>query len=145
MSRIVFNGNRAIGVIYNANGTGEAFVRVRKEVVVSAGVLNSPVILMKSGIGPRDVLEPARIPTVKSLPVGLNLQDHFIAILTFLIRNTSDVFIPERDLTPSTFQQWQQFGDGTKHFNNFLDRLVRLKFNLSGNYVCRTVHKLRRH
>lgn len=51
-----------------------------KEVIVSGGAVNSPQILMLSGIGPRDVLEKIGIHVIQSLDVGKNLQDHSTAI-----------------------------------------------------------------
>lgn len=52
-----------------------------KEVIVSAGAIGSPKLLLLSGIGRLADLSPFGIPLVKSLAVGLNLQDHVMAIL----------------------------------------------------------------
>ncbi|KAK7868166.1 hypothetical protein R5R35_003039 [Gryllus longicercus] len=53
-------------------------VQVDKEVIVSAGAINSPQLLMLSGIGPKAHLQELGIPVVADLPVGDNLQDHSI-------------------------------------------------------------------
>lgn len=52
------------------------YIRASKEVIVSAGSVNSPQILMLSGIGPKAELAKHKIPLIKDAPVGLNLQDH---------------------------------------------------------------------
>ncbi|XP_050082478.1 glucose dehydrogenase [FAD, quinone]-like [Anopheles aquasalis] len=57
-------------------------VRARKEVILSAGSINTPQLLMLSGIGPKDELQRFGIPSRVDLPVGRNLQDH-VAITVF--------------------------------------------------------------
>lgn len=47
-----------------------------KEVILTAGAIGSPQILLQSGIGPKEDLEKLGIPVVKDLPVGKNLQNH---------------------------------------------------------------------
>lgn len=61
-------------------------VRARKEIVLSAGAINSPQLLMLSGVGPREHLESFKIPVLSDLKVGHNLQDHVgLGGLTFII------------------------------------------------------------
>ena len=43
---------------------------------MSGGAINSPQLLMLSGVGPKDHLSSLGIPCIANLPVGLNLQDH---------------------------------------------------------------------
>ncbi|XP_048516361.1 glucose dehydrogenase [FAD, quinone]-like isoform X2 [Athalia rosae] len=75
------------------------FVGASKEVLLSAGALNSPQLLMLSGIGPRDHLESLGIPVLQELPVGYNLQDHVsMSLLTFLV-NDSVTIIESRVAT----------------------------------------------
>ena len=56
-------------------------LKVKKEVVVSAGAINTPQLLLLSGLGPKDHLESFNIPVVSDLKgVGQNLQDHFVFV-----------------------------------------------------------------
>ncbi|GIY76535.1 glucose dehydrogenase [Caerostris darwini] len=74
--RILFNDKKeAIGVEFQIENNIHK-VYSRKEVIVSGGTINSPQILMLSGIGPKDHLKKLGIPLIADLPVGDNLQDH---------------------------------------------------------------------
>jgi len=76
---------RATGVEFIRNGHKQ-IVKARKEIILSAGAINSPQILMLSGIGPKEHLQHIGIPVIKNLSVGDNLQDHIgMGGLTFLI------------------------------------------------------------
>lgn len=75
--RVLFDGNRAVGVsVRRANGDLQE-IRVRGEVVVSAGAVFSPAILMRSGVGPASQLRQFGIPVIADRrEVGRNLQEH---------------------------------------------------------------------
>ncbi|WP_417227188.1 GMC family oxidoreductase [Amphritea sp.] len=76
VDRIEFEGNRAVGVTFTIKGIQHT-VRCNQEVILSAGAINSPQVLMLSGIGAKEELDKHNIPLVKALPgVGKNLQDH---------------------------------------------------------------------
>ena len=78
---IVFDGKRAVGISYQRKGITHQ-VRATREVILSAGAINSPQLLMLSGIGNADHLAALDIPTVAHLPgVGENLQDHLDVIV----------------------------------------------------------------
>ena len=73
---VQFAGRRAIGVRYQRGGAAHV-ARVRREVIVCAGSINSPQLLKLSGVGPGGELAALGIATVHDLPgVGENLQDH---------------------------------------------------------------------
>lgn len=111
---ILIEKNKAVGVRFRSLSGENVSVRAHKEVIVSAGVINSPVILMKSGIGPRDILKASGIPVVMDLPVGKNAHDHLTVIFRMILRNTSQVFSSERDLTLDNLLYHLKFGDGNK-------------------------------
>uniref|UniRef100_W4VSH7 Putative salicyl alcohol oxidase-like n=1 Tax=Phaedon cochleariae TaxID=80249 RepID=W4VSH7_PHACE len=76
---------RAYGVQYQKAGNTYT-VYARKEVILSAGAINSPQLLMLSGIGPKKHLADVGIPCIKDLPVGQHLIDHLAFYgLNFLI------------------------------------------------------------
>src|SRR4051812_14102083 len=82
VNRILFDGDRAVGVEIARDGQLEQ-IRAEREVILSAGTYQSPVLLMLSGIGPADDLAPLGIEMRQDLPVGDNLQDHCMAQLNF--------------------------------------------------------------
>ena len=74
--RLVLDGARATGVALARDGGGEEIVAAR-EVIVSAGAIHSPILLMRSGIGPAAALRAAGVAAVHDLPgVGQNLMEH---------------------------------------------------------------------
>ncbi|XP_015119141.1 glucose dehydrogenase [FAD, quinone] isoform X2 [Diachasma alloeum] len=84
----------AIGVEYIRN-SNRYIVEARKEVILSAGSINSPQLLMLSGIGPRDHLYNLGIDIMEDLPVGHNLQDHVsMAALTFIVNDSVTIVEP---------------------------------------------------
>ncbi|MEM9682169.1 MAG: GMC oxidoreductase, partial [Pseudomonadota bacterium] len=83
VTRIVLEDGKAVGVRYrNANG-GESEVRARREVILSAGAVNSPKLLQISGIGPPDLLREIGVPVQVAIDgVGENLRDHYSVRMT---------------------------------------------------------------
>jgi choline dehydrogenase-like flavoprotein len=80
--RILFDGTRAVGVEILRGGAVEE-IRADREVILSAGAYQSPVLLMISGIGPAEDLGAYGIEVRENLPVGHNLQDHCMAQLNY--------------------------------------------------------------
>lgn len=83
---------KAKGVKYTSSKTGETkTIFAKREIILSSGVINSPQLLMLSGIGPSEELKKHNIQLIKNLSVGHNLHDHvtFPGISTTLKRNIS--------------------------------------------------------
>ncbi|MBB3236739.1 GMC family oxidoreductase [Phyllobacterium endophyticum] len=83
VTRIVVENNRAVGVEYIKDGR-RATIRAEREVILCAGAINSPRLLMLSGIGPAAHLQKVGVPVIHDLPgVGQNLQDHMDVYLVY--------------------------------------------------------------
>jgi choline dehydrogenase len=118
--RLLFRGSRAVGVEWERDGALERGFAAR-EVVVSAGVIGSPQLLLLSGIGPADELERHGIGVRAALPVGDGLHDHVRVPVVFSARRPiaecahglapaqglilwrSDPRLPAPDLQPTCF------------------------------------------
>lgn len=86
VTRILFDGLHASGVEYRQNGILKQVV-ARGEVLLCAGAIASPQLLMLSGIGPKDHLASYGIPTlVDAQGVGANLQDHLVVPLMWRLK-----------------------------------------------------------
>jgi predicted dehydrogenase (TIGR03970 family) len=84
--KIVIEDGKAVGV--EAESRGTVFRVEADRVVLSAGAIRSPHLLMLSGIGPADQLQQFGIPTVRHLPgVGQNLWNHLSAQMTFKVKD----------------------------------------------------------
>ena len=82
-TRVLLQGRRATGLAFQHRGAGRQ-VQARREVLLSGGVINTPQLLMLSGIGAAADLAAHGIQTVLDLPaVGRNLQDHVSVILMY--------------------------------------------------------------
>ena len=80
--KVIFNGKKATGVEVEQNN--EIKIYEAPEIILSAGAVASPQILLLSGVGPQEHLEEMGIPVVHSLPgVGKNLRDHPAVFLTW--------------------------------------------------------------
>ena len=81
--RVVIEDGRATGVAIRRDGI-DSLVAARREVILAAGAIGSPHLLMRSGLGPADHLAAHGIAPLRDIPgVGQNLQDHFIVRLTW--------------------------------------------------------------
>jgi choline dehydrogenase-like flavoprotein len=96
VERVVFDGDRAVGVELVRNGVRER-LEADREVILAAGAYQSPVLLLLSGIGPAADLQLFGIPVREDLPVGRNLQDHCMVNLNYesSVPALFGVFTPE--------------------------------------------------
>lgn len=84
VSKIGFENKTANSVTYNDTLTNKTHTIHAKEIIVTAGTINSPQLLMLSGVGPADRLRELGIPVVQDIPeVGQNLYDHHYAVLQY--------------------------------------------------------------
>ena len=84
VARITLEKQRAVGVEYFSS-TGAKAARADREVILSGGSINSPQLLLLSGIGPADEISRAGIRPIHHLPgVGKNLQDHMMVSVGYL-------------------------------------------------------------
>jgi choline dehydrogenase len=91
-TRVVCEGSRAVGIEFRRHG-GLRRARAEREVILSAGALNSPQLLMLSGIGDGRYLSEHGIRTLLDLPgVGRNLHDHLATHVKLLCRVPVSLF-----------------------------------------------------
>jgi choline dehydrogenase len=111
--RILFEGDRAVGVEYSVDGEVKQ-VRARREVILSGGVYNSPQLLMLSGVGPAEHLSEMGIAVKADLPgVGRNISEHPCCMMEFDAAKPV-TFVNELRFDRATrhFLQWLMFGKG---------------------------------
>ena len=86
ITKVLFEGKQAVGIEYSQGGKNgkKQQIKASKEVILSAGVINTPQLLKLSGVGPAAELAQHNIALVHNLPgVGENLQDHPDVILRY--------------------------------------------------------------
>lgn len=92
VSRLVLEGRRAVGVRVALGKQEEREIRCGREVILAAGAIKSPHLLLLSGIGPGGQLQAMGIPVVQDLPgVGHGLQDHLQVKLIYRVRGVESL------------------------------------------------------
>ncbi|KAL4976210.1 hypothetical protein BDW66DRAFT_166615 [Aspergillus desertorum] len=109
--KVVFEGDRAVGV-----QVGDEIFHASMEVILSAGSLDSPRILMHSGIGPADHLKEFDIPVFKDIAcIGQGMRDHPFVPLCFLRNpstNNRNAFYGSQAAMDAAMKQWLVDGSG---------------------------------
>ncbi|XP_021368482.1 glucose dehydrogenase [FAD, quinone]-like [Mizuhopecten yessoensis] len=109
-TKVIIKDKKAIGVECIRNGR-KVRVFARKEVILSAGSVNSPQLLMLSGVGPKEHLNKLGIPVLADLPVGDNLQDHLMIPLVYGINTTGSITLDKLNSIWSV-KQYEYFRTG---------------------------------
>ncbi|MFC3110000.1 choline dehydrogenase [Undibacterium arcticum] len=120
VTRILFDGTRAIGVEY-AQGGRTHQVYAAREVILSGGAINSPQVLMLSGIGNAGELRALGIPVKVNLPgVGQNLQDHIETYVQYASKQPITLYSAMNPLAKLKIGvQWLFAGKGLGATNHF--------------------------
>lgn len=122
VARLLVEGRRCVGVEVLRDGRREA-IRAAREVVVCSGAIDSPKLLLLSGIGPADHLRAAGVPLVHDLPgVGAHLQDHMRITVRWQGRTT----LPASSVTACLFT----FADASRRRAAGADEIPDLQVNL---------------
>ncbi|HSX66850.1 GMC family oxidoreductase [Nocardioides sp.] len=152
-TRVVFDGDRAVGVEYLAGsrsygaapeqrcggGTertvmagGKRLVRARREVILASGAFNTPQLLMLSGVGPADELVRHGISVVRDAPgVGANLHDRYeVSVVAeleeeYALFDGAEIDVPADEAeADALFAEWRDSADGPYTTNGSLAALV---------------------
>ncbi len=135
VTRVLFENARATGVEFTREGQTQV-LRARREVILAAGALQSPQLLMLSGVGPGAHLQAQGIGVVADVPgVGRNLQDHLDIIVNRRVPNT--------DLLGFSFTGALKFLRGISRWRRQRRGLLTSNFAEAGAFV-RTLPELTR-
>lgn len=101
-TRVNFEGEKAASVNFEIKGK-QFTAKATKEIILSAGAINSPHLLMLSGIGPKEDLQKHNIKLISDLKVGHNLQDHVIVPYCLAFHKSTAKPITIEDLADAVF------------------------------------------
>lgn len=125
VTRLLIDKSKQVyGVEINKNGIYKK-IHCSKEVILAAGAIASPQIMMLSGIGPKEHLEELHISVVKDLKVGYNLQDHMNQQGLFILTNISQEPIVQTDVLYNYLTRRSELSSPTLNSMAFIDTLGR--------------------
>jgi choline dehydrogenase-like flavoprotein len=113
VTRVLLEGHRAVGVEVAVGG--DLVSERAAAVVLSAGVIHSPAVLMRSGIGPADQLRSLGIDVVEDLPVGPGLQDHPVVFVGIALNEASAATSPDARHTNACLRYASGHPEGRPH------------------------------
>lgn len=117
--QIIFNDKKVYSILVSPDSqmNETAQIRVRKEVILCAGAISTPQILMLSGIGPKRRLARFKIPLIQDAPrIGQNLYDHLSVPLFVTLDDTVSI---TRDKVLSLYELYNYLMHGEGVFSNF--------------------------
>lgn len=124
VTKILIEHGQAVGVEFTSNGSA-LVVHAKHEVILSAGAIGSPQLLMLSGVGPKQHLKDLGIDVKADLPVGENLMDHPLFNMPFTI-NTSISITEDRLQSYFELAKYLTVGKGILSSNYGLETMVFL-------------------
>jgi len=126
VTKINFDDNKRAVSVSIIKSNKQTTVRARKEIILSAGAINSAKLLMLSGIGPKSHLNEFNIPVIADLPVGHNFHDNPVTFGVHFTVNTTkkSTELLQRDVT-------EFFLNGTGPLSQFEKSVLRLSTNIS--------------
>ncbi|XP_076466560.1 glucose dehydrogenase [FAD, quinone]-like [Babylonia areolata] len=129
VTKVVIENGKAVGVEFTHKGKTH-MVRAQREVILSAGAIGSPRILMLSGVGNKKHLQEIGIPVKADLPVGENLMDHSLFAVPISL-NVSIGVTKERLTSIWEVIKYYTFGKGIFSSNYGVETLAFLSTNAS--------------
>ncbi|CAK3866747.1 Glucose-methanol-choline oxidoreductase [Lecanosticta acicola] len=114
VSKIGFSGKRATNVTYLSSVDDTVHTICGKEIILTAGAINSPKLLMLSGVGPKDHLESKGIPVIADIPaIGSNLYDHHFSVIEYeMIADVGTSWQLQNNATFATINKEEYAKDG---------------------------------
>ncbi|PFH47219.1 GMC oxidoreductase [Amanita thiersii Skay4041] len=139
VSRVVFEGTKAVGVAYvparnrvHGARVQETIVKARKCVVLSSGTLGTPQILERSGVGCSKLLQQLDIKVVSDLPgVGEQYQDHYTTLSIYRVSNESftldDFLRGDPQVRKELFAEWETSPEKARLSSNAIDAGFKIR------------------